>query len=150
MNSDLTIDAKGLNCPLPILRAKKALSTMQSGQVLEVIATDPSSERDFQDFCRQTGNTLLHQEKPSDLWIRAMHVSLILYAEHEFNASTFTARVISSTGADIYSAITGAIGAALLLPDNGATYLLPVLIATAYLFAATVLMRRANFAPSTK
>jgi hypothetical protein len=46
--------------------------------------------------------------------------------------------------------ITGAIGAALLLPDNGATYLLPVLIATAYLFAATVLMRRANFAPSTK
>lgn len=55
--------------------------------------------------------TLLHQEKPSDLWIRAMHVSLILYAEHEFNASTFTARVISSTGADIYSAITGAIGA---------------------------------------
>ncbi len=63
MNSDLTIDAKGLNCPLPILRAKKALSTMQSGQVLEVIATDPSSERDFQDFCRQTGNTLLQQEK---------------------------------------------------------------------------------------
>jgi MFS family permease len=46
--------------------------------------------------------------------------------------------------------ITGAIGAALLLPDNGATYLLPILIATAYLFAATVLMRRANFAPSTK
>lgn len=55
--------------------------------------------------------TLLHQEKPSDLWIKAMHVSLILYAEHEFNASTFTARVISSTGADVYSAITGAIGA---------------------------------------
>jgi predicted MFS family arabinose efflux permease len=46
--------------------------------------------------------------------------------------------------------ITGAIGAALLLPDNGATYLLPVLIAVAYLFAATVLMRKANFAPSTK
>lgn len=55
--------------------------------------------------------TLLHQEKPSDLWIKAMHGSLILYAEHEFNASTFTARVISSTGADVYSAITGAIGA---------------------------------------
>ena len=55
--------------------------------------------------------TLLHQEKPSDLWIKAMHVSFILYAEHEFNASTFTARVISSTGADVYSAITGAIGA---------------------------------------
>ncbi|WP_087686920.1 2-methylcitrate synthase [Pandoraea sp. PE-S2R-1] len=54
---------------------------------------------------------LLHGEKPSDLWVRAMHTSLILYAEHEFNASTFTARVISGTGSDIHSAITGAIGA---------------------------------------
>ena len=54
---------------------------------------------------------LLHQEKPSESWIRAMHTSLILYAEHEFNASTFTARVIAGTGSDIYSAITGAIGA---------------------------------------
>ena len=55
--------------------------------------------------------TLLHQERPKDPWIRAMHVSLILYAEHEFNASTFTGRVIAGTGSDIYSAITGAIGA---------------------------------------
>lgn len=55
--------------------------------------------------------TLLHQERPKDSWIRAMHVSLILYAEHEFNASTFTGRVIAGTGSDIYSAITGAIGA---------------------------------------
>jgi 2-methylcitrate synthase len=54
---------------------------------------------------------LLHGEEPSDLWVRAMHTSLILYAEHEFNASTFTARVIAGTGSDIYSAITGAIGA---------------------------------------
>ncbi|EON13313.1 MULTISPECIES: 2-methylcitrate synthase [Pandoraea] len=54
---------------------------------------------------------LLHGEKPSDLWVRAMHTSLILYAEHEFNASTFTARVIAGTGSDIHSAITGAIGA---------------------------------------
>ena len=54
---------------------------------------------------------LLHGEKPSDLWVRAMHTSLNLYAEHEFNASTFTARVIAGTGADMYSAITGAIGA---------------------------------------
>ena len=54
---------------------------------------------------------LLHGEKPSDLWVRSMHTSLILYAEHEFNASTFTARVIAGTGADMYSAITGAIGA---------------------------------------
>jgi 2-methylcitrate synthase len=54
---------------------------------------------------------MLHGKKPSDAWIKAMHVSLILYAEHEFNASTFTGRVIAGTGSDIYSAITGAIGA---------------------------------------
>jgi 2-methylcitrate synthase len=54
---------------------------------------------------------LLHGEKPSDAWVRAMHTSLIRYAEHEFNASTFTARVIAGTGSDMYSAITGAIGA---------------------------------------
>jgi len=55
--------------------------------------------------------SLLHQEKPSPEWVRAMHTSLILYAEHEFNASTFTCRVITGTGADMYSAITGGIGA---------------------------------------
>ncbi len=54
---------------------------------------------------------LLHGEKPSESWVRAMHTSLILYAEHEFNASTFTARVIAGTGSDMYSAIAGAIGA---------------------------------------
>ena len=54
---------------------------------------------------------LLHGEKPSESWVKAMHVSLILYAEHEFNASTFTSRVIAGTGSDIHSAITGAIGA---------------------------------------
>ncbi|WUR14873.1 2-methylcitrate synthase [[Empedobacter] haloabium] len=54
---------------------------------------------------------LLHGFKPSDSWVKAMHTSLILYAEHEFNASTFTARVIAGTGSDIHSAITGAIGA---------------------------------------
>ncbi len=54
---------------------------------------------------------LLHGEKPSELWVRAMHTSLILYAEHEFNASTFAARVIAGTGSDMYSAIAGAIGA---------------------------------------
>jgi 2-methylcitrate synthase len=54
---------------------------------------------------------LLHGEKPSDLWLRAMHTSLILYAEHEFNASTFAGRVIAGTGSDMYSAITGGIGA---------------------------------------
>lgn len=54
---------------------------------------------------------LLHGKRPSELWVRAMHTSLNLYAEHEFNASTFTARVIAGTGSDMYSAITGAIGA---------------------------------------
>jgi 2-methylcitrate synthase len=54
---------------------------------------------------------LLHGEAPSELWVRAMHTSLILYAEHEFNASTFAGRVIAGTGSDMYSAITGAIGA---------------------------------------
>jgi 2-methylcitrate synthase len=54
---------------------------------------------------------LLHGEKPSALWEKAMHASLVLYAEHEFNASTFTGRVIAGTGADIYSCVTGSIGA---------------------------------------
>jgi len=54
---------------------------------------------------------LLHGETPSELWVRAMHTSLILYAEHEFNASTFAARVVAGTGSDMYSAIAGAIGA---------------------------------------
>ena len=54
---------------------------------------------------------LLHGDQPSELWVRAMHTSLILYAEHEFNASTFTARVIGGTGSDMYSCIAGAIGA---------------------------------------
>ena len=54
---------------------------------------------------------LLHGKEPSELWVRAMHTSLILYAEHEFNASTFAGRVIAGTGSDFYSAITGAIGA---------------------------------------
>ncbi len=54
---------------------------------------------------------MLHGREPTDAWVRAMHTSLILYAEHEFNASTFTARVIAGTGSDMYSCITGAIGA---------------------------------------
>ena len=54
---------------------------------------------------------LLHGKEPNDLWVRSMHTSLILYAEHEFNASTFVSRIIASTGADMYSAVTGAIGA---------------------------------------
>jgi tRNA 2-thiouridine synthesizing protein A len=53
------LDARGLNCPLPILKAKKALAELQSGEVLRIMATDPGSVRDFQAFCKQTGNTLL-------------------------------------------------------------------------------------------
>ncbi|HEV7619592.1 MAG TPA: sulfurtransferase TusA family protein [Burkholderiaceae bacterium] len=55
------LDARGLNCPLPILKAKKALAEMTSGQVLRVLATDPGSVRDFQAFAKQTGNNLLAQ-----------------------------------------------------------------------------------------
>ena len=53
------VDARGLNCPLPILRTKKALAEMSTGQVLRVLATDPASVKDFAAFARQTGNTLL-------------------------------------------------------------------------------------------
>ena len=59
MNFDKELDARGLNCPLPILRAKKALTGMSSGQVLKILATDPGSVRDFQAFAKQTGNELL-------------------------------------------------------------------------------------------
>jgi len=63
MNFDKELDARGLNCPLPILRAKKALNDMQSGQVLKIVATDPGSVRDFQAFAKQTGNDLLSQSE---------------------------------------------------------------------------------------
>lgn len=63
---DQQVDASGLKCPLPILRAKKALAQMSSGQVLEVITTDQHAERDFQAFCAQTGNTLLMQIAAAD------------------------------------------------------------------------------------
>jgi tRNA 2-thiouridine synthesizing protein A len=61
MQAQKELDTRGLNCPLPILKAKKALSEMSSGQVLKVVATDPGSMRDFQAFARQTGNELLEQ-----------------------------------------------------------------------------------------
>jgi tRNA 2-thiouridine synthesizing protein A len=56
---DSELDATGLNCPLPILRAKKAISAMEAGQTLRIIATDPGSVKDFEAFCKQTGNELL-------------------------------------------------------------------------------------------
>ncbi len=57
--ADQVLDAKGLNCPLPILRAKKALKDMPTGAVLQIIATDPGAVKDFEAFCRTTGNELL-------------------------------------------------------------------------------------------
>jgi TusA-related sulfurtransferase len=59
---DIELDTCGLNCPLPILKAKKSLTAMQSGQVLKVLSTDPGAQRDFEAFARQTGNELLLQE----------------------------------------------------------------------------------------
>lgn len=59
MNFDKELDARGLNCPLPILRAKKALTDMTGGQVLRILSTDPGSVKDFQAFAKQTGNELL-------------------------------------------------------------------------------------------
>ena len=59
MNFDKELDARGLNCPLPILRTKKALTYMASGQVLKVLATDPGAVKDFQSFSRQTGHELV-------------------------------------------------------------------------------------------
>ena len=59
MQFDRELDVKGLNCPLPILRTKKALAEMTTGQVLRVLATDPNAAKDFQAFARQTGNQLL-------------------------------------------------------------------------------------------
>ena len=62
MNIDKELDTRGLNCPLPILKAKKALSDMISGQLLRVVSTDAGSTRDFQAFARQTGNELIAQQ----------------------------------------------------------------------------------------
>lgn len=63
---DLELDARGLNCPLPIVRAKKSLDKLQIGQVLRVIATDPGSVKDFEVFCSQTGHELLSVKQQAD------------------------------------------------------------------------------------
>jgi tRNA 2-thiouridine synthesizing protein A len=68
MSFDKELDARGLNCPLPILRAKKALADMQSGQVLKIVATDPGSVKDFEAFCKQTGHTLLNQSEAEKVY----------------------------------------------------------------------------------
>ncbi len=69
MNAQKELDTRGLNCPLPILKAKKALAEMRSGEVLKVLATDPGSMRDFQAFARQTGNELVEQETSNDEFV---------------------------------------------------------------------------------
>jgi len=72
-NHDKELDARGMNCPLPILRAKKALGELASGQVLRIVATDPGSVKDFEAFSKQTGNELLSSaagEKEFTFYIR--------------------------------------------------------------------------------
>ena len=66
--ADQVLDAKGLNCPLPILRAKKALKSLTGGQTLEIYSTDPGSVADFAAFCRSTGNELVEQSDADGVW----------------------------------------------------------------------------------
>jgi TusA-related sulfurtransferase len=72
MHIDKEIDTRGLNCPLPILKAKKALTDMQTGQLLKVVSTDGGSLRDFQAFSRQTGNELVEQQTVGDEYIHVL------------------------------------------------------------------------------
>ena len=65
MSFDMELDARGLNCPLPILRAKKSMAELTAGQVLQITATDPGSVKDFEAFCKQTGNELLESRDES-------------------------------------------------------------------------------------
>jgi tRNA 2-thiouridine synthesizing protein A len=69
---DQEVDTRGLNCPLPILKAKKALAALESGQVLKVVSTDAGSLRDFQAFCKQTGNELLGQHSTNGEYIHVL------------------------------------------------------------------------------
>ena len=66
--ADQTLDAKGLNCPLPILRAKKSLKGMEPGQILAIEATDPGSAKDFESFCSQTGNELVKASEEGNVY----------------------------------------------------------------------------------
>ncbi|SHN29876.1 sulfurtransferase TusA family protein [Rhizobacter sp. OV335] len=72
MDAQKEVDARGMNCPLPILKAKKALADMNSGELLKVIATDPGSMRDFQAFARQTGNELVQQQAVNEEFIHLL------------------------------------------------------------------------------
>jgi TusA-related sulfurtransferase len=72
MQIDKEVDTRGLNCPLPILKAKKALAEMHSGQLLKVVATDAGSVRDFQAFAKQTGNELVEQQTEGEEYIHVL------------------------------------------------------------------------------
>lgn len=72
MDTPKELDARGLNCPLPILKTKKALADMASGEVLRVVSTDPGSTRDFQAFARQTGNELVEQSNEGELFVHLL------------------------------------------------------------------------------
>ena len=72
LHVDQELDARGLNCPLPILKTKKALTAMQSGQVLKVVATDAGSVRDFAAFAKQTGNELVSQETVGNEFVHVL------------------------------------------------------------------------------
>ena len=72
MNADLELDARGLNCPLPILKAKKALAELQSGELLKVLSTDGGALRDFQAFAKQTGNELIEQQTEGEEFIHIL------------------------------------------------------------------------------
>ena len=72
METDQEIDTRGLNCPLPILKAKKALAGMESGQLLKVLSTDAGSLRDFQAFAKQTGNALVEQQTLGDEFVHVL------------------------------------------------------------------------------
>jgi len=72
MNVDRELDVRGLNCPLPIIKAKKALAEMSSGQTLKVIATDSGSVRDFQAFAKHTGNDLIEQQSAGPEYVTVL------------------------------------------------------------------------------
>ena len=83
MEAQKEIDTRGLNCPLPILKAKKALADMSSGDVLKVVATDPGSVRDFQAFARQTGNELLEQTSANDEFVHYLRAQVAAPSERQ-------------------------------------------------------------------
>ena len=91
MEANKEIDTRGLNCPLPILKAKKALADMASGETLKVVATDPGSVRDFQAFARQTGNELIDQRTVGDEfihWLRRQKVFAYTYEGRRYDCGS--------------------------------------------------------------